>query len=103
MINKTFLNNQSIEYHGQKALQIKSEVYFLQIEGIQQTSGNWEVNCADYCNITSNVEVGGNSIILSGIGYFNVQSNITADLIAYTPTCKILNVPGDGNELRIAS
>ncbi len=65
------------------------------------SSGNWEVACSDCCNITSNINIGSNSIILSGTGYFNVQANITAERIAWTPTCRILNVPGDGKELRI--
>ena len=67
------------------------------------TSGDWEVDAGDYCNITSNVDAGGNNIIVSGTGYFNIMANITADSFAYTPgTCKILNVPNDGNELKIS-
>ena len=41
------------------------------------TSGDWEVECSDACNITSNVDLGGNNLILSGVGYFNVKANIT--------------------------
>ena len=64
--------------------------------------GDWIVDCSDYCNITSNVDAGGSSIILNGVGYFNIVANITSDLIAWVPTCKILNIHGDGNTLRIA-
>jgi len=65
------------------------------------TSGNWIIGCSDYCNITSNTDVGANSIIISGSGYFNIQANITTARFAYTPGCAILNFPNDGKELRV--
>ena len=65
-------------------------------------SGDWEVNCADYCNITTNTIVRGNSIIVAGTGYFNIQANISTDAFIFIgANCKILNPPFDGNELRI--
>ncbi len=68
------------------------------------SSGDWEVDCGDYCNITENVYAGGNIIVVSGTGYFNIMANITTDSFAWTAgTCQILNIPGDGNELRIVS
>jgi len=42
------------------------------------TSGNWNVNCADYCNITSNVNGGGigNNFTAIGVGWFKMSANI---------------------------
>jgi len=41
------------------------------------TSGNWDVNCADFCNITSNVVGDGSNLILYGTGTFSLKANIT--------------------------
>lgn len=41
-------------------------------------SGNWNVNCADNCIITSNVDLGWNNITFINIGLFNIQANITS-------------------------
>jgi len=65
------------------------------------SSGNWEVDCSDNCVISSDVNVGVNNIVLSGTGSFYILANITTKSIAWTPTCKIINVPNDGNELRV--
>jgi hypothetical protein len=41
------------------------------------TSGNWNVNCADNCNISSNVALGGNNMTITGTGTFTTEANIT--------------------------
>lgn len=44
------------------------------------SSGNWTVKCSDVCNITSNVNLGNNWLIVSnesGNGNLNIKSNIT--------------------------
>ena len=41
------------------------------------TSGNWAIDCSDNCNITSNVDVGGNNISIIGTGLFTTTANIT--------------------------
>jgi hypothetical protein len=41
------------------------------------SSGNWEINSSDYCNITSNVDVGGNNITIMGEGTTRITANIT--------------------------
>lgn len=41
------------------------------------TSGNWDVDCDDNCSISSNVNLGGNNLTLTGTGIFNIQANIT--------------------------
>lgn len=41
------------------------------------TSGNWVILFSDYCNITSPVDVGGNSITITGAGEFRTTANIT--------------------------
>ena len=43
-------------------------------------SGDWVVNCADNCDITSDVDVLGNDILITGTGTFNVSN---ADIINY--------------------
>jgi len=37
-------------------------------------SGNWEVDCADNCVITTSVDIGSNDLIISGTGTFTVDS-----------------------------
>jgi len=68
------------------------------------SSGNWEVNCNDNCSITTNVDLTGNTLIISGgDGSFEVLANITMDELM-TPkgvNCELINIPNDGNELRI--
>ena len=41
------------------------------------TSGNWAVACSDFCNITSNVGLGGNNISIIGTGITTITANIT--------------------------
>jgi surface protein/parallel beta-helix repeat protein len=41
------------------------------------TSGNWAVKCSDYCNITTNINVGGNNISITGTGTFVTSANIS--------------------------
>ncbi len=41
------------------------------------TSGNWDVDCSDFCNITSQVDVSGNDINIIGDGIFTTDSDIT--------------------------
>jgi len=40
-------------------------------------SGDWNVDFADNCLITSNVDVGGNDIKITGFGNFTTYANIT--------------------------
>ena len=41
------------------------------------TSGNWDVDASDYCNITSNTNIGGNNFSCTGTGVVTVKANIT--------------------------
>ena len=41
------------------------------------TSGNWAIDCADNCIITSNVNLGGNNITMLGSGVITLNANIT--------------------------
>ena len=41
------------------------------------SSGDWVVNCADNCVISSNIDLGGNDFTLSGSGRFIMDANIT--------------------------
>ncbi len=56
------------------------------------TSGNWNVNCNDNCSITSNVNLGGNNLSLSGVGSFDVQANITDFGYIFKPNGCQINV-----------
>ena len=40
------------------------------------TSGDWDIDCSDDCSITSDVDVGGNDISITGTGTFTTASNI---------------------------
>ncbi len=63
-------------------------------------SGIWEVDCSDYCNITSDVNMGTETLVLAGTGIFTVQADITVDRLAIAPTCILNDVP-DETGLRI--
>jgi len=41
------------------------------------TSGTWEVDCSDYCNITSEVNLAGEDITIIGDGEFTTTKDIT--------------------------
>ena len=41
------------------------------------TSGDWTIQCSDYCNITSNVDLSGNDITFNGTGTVRITANIT--------------------------
>ena len=41
------------------------------------SSGNWNVNCADNCSITSEVSTGANNINISGLGQFTMTKNVS--------------------------
>lgn len=41
------------------------------------SSGNWTINCADTCNITTNQNIGSGWFIGYGTGNINLQANIT--------------------------
>ena len=41
------------------------------------TSGDWNIDCADNCVISSPVDVGGNDIFITGTGTFVTTANIT--------------------------
>lgn len=64
-------------------------------------SGTWEVDCADNCTITTNTELGENQLVLTGTGSFTILANITLDSVAKSSTCKVNNIPNDGNSLAI--
>ena len=41
------------------------------------SSGNWNIDCSDNCNIASNVDLSNNNIIFTGAGYFDIHSIIS--------------------------
>ena len=64
--------------------------------------GNWIIDCLDNCSITSNCDLGSNSLYINGeVGSFEILANITVNEFGYQPGCIINNVPNDNKELRI--
>lgn len=53
------------------------------------TSGDWDILFDDNCVITSNVDVGGNDISITGTGTFLTTANITG--------YNLLHISGDGD------
>jgi parallel beta-helix repeat protein len=51
--------------------------YFILGGGCTYSSGNWNINCSQYCNITSNVDVLGNNISIIGVGTVTVSANVS--------------------------
>jgi hypothetical protein len=41
------------------------------------SSGNWTINCADTCNLTTNTNIGSNWFIGYGTGNIYIKANIT--------------------------
>ncbi len=41
------------------------------------TSGNWEVDCADNCEVSSNVAGDGSNLIIDGTGKFTMDANVS--------------------------
>ncbi len=55
------------------------------------TSGNWNVNCADNCVISSNINLGGNNLTLYGTGIFTLNANISnRDYIIKENACELI-------------
>jgi len=63
-------------------------------------AGNWAINCSDYCNITSNVDLNGYNISIIGKGITTISANITNYKESYikglsaTDTCTVYVVGG---------
>jgi parallel beta-helix repeat protein len=58
------------------------------------SSGNWNVNCADNCSISSNVNIGGNNLTFEGAGIFKVSANISnIGRTSISNQCKIVIYP----------
>lgn len=41
------------------------------------SSGDWNIECSDNCNLSTNTNVGGNNITINGTGIISVTANIT--------------------------
>lgn len=55
------------------------------------SSGNWNINCDDDCNLTTNTDLGGNSVIFSGTGTVSITALITNFNIARASTgCHVI-------------
>jgi len=59
------------------------------------SSGNWNIDCSDNCEITSDVNLEGNNIYFTNTGEFYVKSNIeNYGLISLSDDCKIVMYEG---------
>lgn len=62
------------------------------------TTGNWNVDCSDNCDITTVTDLGGNDLIFTGSGIFRVNANINnVGKISLSTNCKI--IMGSGKKL----
>ena len=52
-------------------------------------SGDWNINCADNCNITSATDMNTGDIILYGTGQLNVNANVNCDELYLSKTCSV--------------
>lgn len=54
------------------------------------TSGNWAVNCADNCTITTNYNLNNKNLTFTGLGKFVIKANITTiDMINISKGCMV--------------
>jgi hypothetical protein len=66
------------------------------------TSGNWDIDCSDFCNISSNTDLGGNNISITGTGITRITGNITNWVKAFiqgtdsSNICTVRNYNGGG-------
>lgn len=61
--------------------------------------GDYIVDCSLNCDITTNLDLGANSLILYGNGNFYINANITANKVIIENGCNIINEIGDNNAL----
>jgi parallel beta-helix repeat protein len=60
-------------------------------------SGDWTINCADACTLTTNTDMGGNSIFIGGTGTVNINANITNWILARIyNSCDVIQSNGNG-------
>ena len=64
-------------------------------------SGDWEVDASDNCDITTNTDIGTNSLIITGTGTFTLNANITCGKLAVDGNSQFINEGGDGNFIAI--
>jgi len=64
-------------------------------------SGDWNVNCAGKCIITTNENLPENTLNLYGTGTFTILANITTNKVIKENTCQMINKINDGNRLII--
>lgn len=65
------------------------------------SSGNWDVECSDYCNITDVVSLPSNNLTLNGTGIFTILANITVDMLIMDTNCQVVDLVGDNKKLDI--
>jgi len=66
-------------------------------------AADWAVDCSDDCSITTNCDINAYDLVLDGTGTFEILANITVDTFRKDEDCQVINLYGDGNELRVKS
>ena len=76
---------------------IRSEV--VATDTCTYSSGDWVVECSDDCEIESEVDLGGNDLILIGTGTFNVRADIInfGETVLHGTNCDIIIYSGGLN------
>ncbi|MFA5176250.1 MAG: hypothetical protein WC413_03260 [Candidatus Nanoarchaeia archaeon] len=55
------------------------------------SSGDWNINCADNCDLTTNYDLSGNNIYFTGAGSFYLKANVTNfGLLSLSNDCNII-------------
>ena len=65
------------------------------------SSGNWNVECSDHCNITDVTSLPSNNLTLNGTGTLTILANITADMVIMDTNCQVVNLAGDNKNLMV--
>lgn len=84
------------EGNRQSLISSMGELY-VGIDTCTYASGNWNINCADNCNVSSNVDLGGNNFTIVGTGRITITANITNFKRGMTSgQCEIIAAEGGG-------
>ena len=75
--NHTTRNNDLIISNNTVNIEINHTLSVGIVDSCTYSSGNWIVNCADNCLITSNVNLNGNDFLITGVGRFVTQAIIS--------------------------
>ncbi len=64
---------------------------------------NWDILASDNCELITDCDITAYNTTISGTGTFTLSANLTTDSVAISSTANLINLAGDGNELRIVT